>query len=338
MVESAALRPSADAWLCGVPPTTRKGSTPTAIVFVFRDDPHFSCEIERGGVTLSGILRQATLDDLLHAFVNTGIQIRDPRRLLGDDRRHRLRGGRAIERHATRHHLVQHEPEGKLVRAEIDVPAGGLLRRHVLDGAQDRSRTGARVGGGLDRFETGLVFGEGCGQLSQAEIQDLGEAVPGHHHVFGLQVPVDDSRRVRFGQAVRDLRRHVDRLRHRKEAGLEQCSQRLTLDQLHGDVVNPVDLPDVVDRDDVRMVQAGGEARFPFEALQPLAIGGEVVRQNLDRDVTPELEVAGASLTRAEEWEPRDPRPSPARGAPPRRRSHTASLRQSPCARGPARL
>ena len=43
-------------------------------------------------------------------------------------------------------------------------------------------------------------------------------------------------------------------------------------------------------------------------------------------------------LTRAAVWEPKDPRPSPAHGAPPRRRSDTASRRQSPCARGPARL
>ena len=42
------------------------------------------------------------------------------------------------------------------------------------------------------------------------------------------------------------------------------------------------------------MVQRGERLRFALEARQPLGIGGEAVRQDLDRDVAIELRVARA--------------------------------------------
>ena len=49
-----------------------------------------------------------------------------------------------------------------------------------------------------------------------------------------------------------------------------------------------------VNRADVGMVERRQQARFAREARPALGIGGEVRRQDLDRDVTPELGVACA--------------------------------------------
>ena len=47
-----------------------------------------------------------------------------------------------------------------------------------------------------------------------------------------------------------------------------------------------------IDRADVRMVQRGEHPRFALEAREPIRIARHVARQNLDRDVPPELRVA----------------------------------------------
>jgi len=46
----------------------------------------------------------------------------------------------------------------------------------------------------------------GGNELGEAEVEDLDEAVPGHHDVLGLEIPVDDPRGVGLGEAVGDLR------------------------------------------------------------------------------------------------------------------------------------
>ena len=44
----------------------------------------------------------------------------------------------------------------------------------------------------------------------------------------------------------------------------------------------------------LRMVQRREHSRFALEAREPVRVGGEGARQDLDRDVAPELAVAGA--------------------------------------------
>src|SRR5271156_1107100 len=91
-----------------------------------------------------------------------------------------------------------------------------------------------------------------------------------------------DARFVSFGQTFGNLCRNFDRPSYRNRAGIDQLAQRLAFDQLHRDVMGGTFLPKVVDRNDVGMIERRCRARFPFEAVQPLAVGGNFGWQNLD--------------------------------------------------------
>ena len=69
----------------------------------------------------------------------------------------------AHEGRAPRHHLVEHGAQGVQVGAGRDLPAHGLLRRHVGYGAHHHALLG----------EPGPVRGDG-----EAEVADLGPSHP----------------------------------------------------------------------------------------------------------------------------------------------------------------
>ena len=76
----------------------------------------------------------------------------------------------------------------------------------------------------------------------------------------------------------------------------EPLGERLALDQLQHERARRRcrALLEAVDRADVRMVERREHPRFALEAREPLGIRREDVRQDLDRDVAPELRVARA--------------------------------------------
>ena len=71
-------------------------------------------------------------------------------------------------------------------------------------------------------------------------------------------------------------------------ASIEACSKRLAIDELGGDEVNVADLPDVVNRENVRMIQGRGRSRFLREPPYAVLIGDELRRQHLHRDLPAE--------------------------------------------------
>src|SRR5207237_10632217 len=71
-------------------------------------------------------------------------------------------------------------------------------------------------------------------------------------------------------------------------------SQRSALDELHDDEPMSIRFANLVNRHDVRMVERGRGARFALESRASIGIGGERLRQNLDRDVASELPVSRA--------------------------------------------
>ena len=93
-------------------------------------------------------------------------------------------------------HLEHHDAERPDVAARVGLFAARLLRRHVGDGADRRSRNRQ-----LQRV----------GELRQAEVENL-HAVVGDDQVAGLDVAMDDALRVRFGEPLGDLRGDLDRL------------------------------------------------------------------------------------------------------------------------------
>ena len=70
----------------------------------------------------------------------------------------------------------------------------------------------------------------------------------------------------------RQLPRDVHRLGGRQRAVGERLAQRRALEQLGDEVRLIVVGPDVVDREDVRVVQGRGRAGFLLEAAQPAGI------------------------------------------------------------------
>ena len=88
---------------------------------------------------------------------------------------------------------------------------------------------------------------------------------------------MDDRLPVRLVQRVRDLDRHLQRLIQRQRAFFQPLGQRVALQVLHDQEVDPVLLPDVVERADVRVVQAGDGLRLALEPLLEVGVGGDVL-------------------------------------------------------------
>ncbi len=82
--------------------------------------------------------------------------------------------------------------------------------------------------------------------------------------------------------------------------GLVECQrparqaggERLALDQLHRDVQIPVDLANLVDRADVRVIQRGGGPSLAHQSSRGLLVAVGGLRQHLDRDVAIQSEIA----------------------------------------------
>ena len=103
---------------------------------------------------------------------------------------------------------------------------------------------------------------------------------------------MEDAGLVRGCQRIGDLHAVAQRLGHAEAPGGNHLVQRAAGDVLHHDEVDARVGPDVVDRDDARVVQRAGRPGFLDEALPAVGIGHLVVRQDLDGDEAIEMGVA----------------------------------------------
>ncbi len=74
---------------------------------------------------------------------------------------------------------------------------------------------------------------------------------------------------------------------------MQALRERLAFDVLHHQKIGAVLVADVVERADVRMIQAGDGLCFALEALAQFGAIGEMSGQNFDRDDAVEARVAG---------------------------------------------
>ena len=123
----------------------------------------------------------------------------------------------------------------------------------------------------------------GSRELGETEIEKLGSRGR-QHDVAGLQVAVHHALAMRFVQRLGELDADAERLFERERAFFQSLGKRLALEQLHDDEVDTVLATDVVERADVRMVQARDRARLLLEALLELGVIGKMRRQHLDGD------------------------------------------------------
>ena len=206
-----------------------------------------------------------------HDRVECGRDIRVPGarcgRLLGELLERDRDCGVAFERHAAGQALVQDHADRVEVRCRSDVEAFGLLRREVVDRAEDRPGFG-------DLRQPGA---------GDAEVGDRGQAGRVDDHVHRLEVAVDDTVAVGEAGGLEDLADDRDGL-DRGEAEVDQVPQRPAVEVGHRDVVRVVHLAAVVDRDDVYLLECGCGFGLAAETLDELLVAGEVVVEDLERD------------------------------------------------------
>ena len=176
--------------------------------------------------------------------------------------------------------MVEQAAERVDVGPRVDAAALDLLRRDVVDRADDVARLGQLRLRALDALGQAEVGEEGGAALDQ----DVG----------GLDVAVDEPHAVRGVERRGDLAADVDRpVRAQAALAAQHGGEVGALDVLHREVEQPVLLAGVVDRDDVRVLQRGGDPRLAVEALAEPGGLGELRGDDLDGRAAAQVDVLG---------------------------------------------
>ena len=194
----------------------------------------------------------------------------------------------------------RYAPECPDVGPFVDDLAPCLLRTHIARRAHHG--TVARVVHGLGRRVCEVWRRAIASGLREAEVDDLHHAVTRDRDVGGLQVAVDNPFFVGDVEGLGDLPRDAQRVTNGQPRALrpltrgirEGVRERLPVHELENQEPDAFGFLEAVDRADVRMIQRGEHPRLPLEAREPLGVGRERVRQELDRDIALELRVARA--------------------------------------------
>jgi len=226
-------------------------------------------------------------DDAVEGGRQIRARERRVRRIVAKDGRHRLGGRVATERALAGQHLVEHGAECEEIRARVSGLPAHLLRRHVPDGAQ----CDAGLGHGRHRLARARRRRR---VARQAEVEDLHAAVAHEEEVLRLQITMDDVLLVRSRQAVRDLRRDVERLPERQGPALQALAQRFPLQHFSDDEDLALVEPGVVHRENVRMRERGDGLRLTLETRAPIRIARKPDGQDLDGDITLQSRIARA--------------------------------------------
>ena len=96
----------------------------------------------------------------------------------------------------------------------------------------------------------------GVSQTGNTEIGHLHAAVPQHHDVLGLDIPVDDAAAVGVTETTHDLGDKMQRLPPvHMTATLHILFECDPVDELHDDIVNALRTGHIVNRHDIGMAQ-----------------------------------------------------------------------------------
>ena len=119
-------------------------------------------------------------------------------------------------------------------------------------------------------------------------------AIVSDEHVLGLDVPVDDAPFVGGGETVGDGGADLHDLSRRQRAPADERAQRLAAEELGHGVDDAVLLAEIMDGEDVGVRERGDRAGLALEAGARRFVRGEPGRQDLDRHLAIEREVARA--------------------------------------------
>jgi hypothetical protein len=181
--------------------------------------------------------------------------------------------------------LVEHAAERVHVRPPVDLLTGDLLGCDVVDGAQQVTIVA----------DSGLLRDP----LREAEVRQVdvvgavGAGARVEQHVGGFHVAMHEAARVGRIQGARHLRENVCRVPRVQTAALQTLFQVPPLDVTHGDEEEVLARPGLVDRDDVGVVDRGGQLRLAQEAVTERCILGEAGSQELQRNLPLEPQILG---------------------------------------------
>src|SRR6202023_1450217 len=109
-------------------------------------------------------------------------------------------------------------------------------------------------------------------ELRQPEVKDLRVTVRSQHHVLGFDVAMYEAAGVGGRERGRYLQRDLHGLADRQCSSFKTLAHGLALDVL-GDHERPsVQLAEVVNDENVRMIERGGGARLGVKAVQAIGI------------------------------------------------------------------
>ena len=117
-------------------------------------------------------------------------------------------------------------------------------------------------------------------RLGEPEVEHAHLALGRDHHVVGLRVAMDEPGFVRRAKRARDLNEPRELVAFANLGHADPIAQRLALDEVHAHERVVTLFADVVHRDDVRMAERRGRARFAEQTF-----GAAVASRNdLERD------------------------------------------------------
>ena len=247
-------------------------------------------QVARRLVAVLGPLLERALDHARERPRHVVAQLRDrPRRVLqyrGEDRQVRV----ALERPLAARHLVEQDAEREDVGAVVDRQPLRLLGRHVRDGPDDPPVLGdrLRLAGRAVALRRLVVA-----QLREAEVEHLDPAVGREHHVLGLEVAVQDPLPVGRRDRVRERDREGQEALEREPVLRDGLGERRSLDVLHRDEADALDILERVQDDDPGVAQLRHRPRLPLEPRELLLVGRHVPREDLEGDAPAELLVLG---------------------------------------------
>ncbi len=202
------------------------------------------------------------------------------RRVGLENRGNHVAAGSTFESRTAGKHFVQDHAETPDIRSRVGLQPARLLGRHVMDGAEDLPGLRICRGGGFC-----VLSAPTADKLCEPEIEDLHDPVFPDHDVFGLDIAMHDARGMSGPERRCDLDADVDDFSQLQLFPVHPLAQTLTLDELRGHKRRAVVYTDLIDRQDVRVIQARGGVRLELEAPEPLTIASGVTRQHLDGDL-----------------------------------------------------
>jgi hypothetical protein len=184
----------------------------------------------------------------------------------------------ALHQPAPGDRLPEHDAHREEIGARVDRLAATLLGRDVAELALHRALPRGR---------------RSAGDLGDAEVDELDLTGVGHEHVLRADVAVHHAQRraVEVGELVGVLQaaQHLDQhpqLHLQREVGATEAAEdrgeRLALQVLHGHVVPVAVVADLVGLHDVRVVEAGGDARLLEEHGEKVVVVRQLRAQLLD--------------------------------------------------------